>query len=319
MTRTSDADGDRTQPKRRTGRTVQRPNTEATRLTERDRWVLEALTKMRFLTTTQAARLFFGASRSAANKRLRRLLDAGLARAWVRSLSEDNVYSITRAGLDALRVDETGIDGHPQVPCRLDGNLDHLLAINTVRIALALALPESGGELRWWRSDWELPRAGRRVTPDTLFAVRWDGGAELACSLEVERHTSGPRTVLTKLLRYVAQRTAAPGVSGGADGPILVVGHDPRRLERCRAALGHLRLPVPVWFATLRDLDAGASGDIWQPLHGANRCSLRDLCSLPYGTEGFSRETDGAPDRSTSERAGIYPSTERQDSWPTGS
>jgi hypothetical protein len=48
------------------------------RLVERDRWLLEALAKMRFLTTRQLARLAFGGSRWAANKRLRKLFDAGL-------------------------------------------------------------------------------------------------------------------------------------------------------------------------------------------------------------------------------------------------
>lgn len=97
------ADVARPPSRSRQRRSVRHTHRPSGRLTERDAWLLEALATMRFLTTTQLARLFFAGSRSAANKRLRRLFDAGLVRVWVRSLSQDNVYSLTRAGLNALR------------------------------------------------------------------------------------------------------------------------------------------------------------------------------------------------------------------------
>jgi len=54
--------------------------------------------------------------------------------AWLRSLSEDNVYSLTRAAANSLGEQEGGMSTGPRVPRGLDPNLDHLLAINTVRI-----------------------------------------------------------------------------------------------------------------------------------------------------------------------------------------
>src|SRR5436190_24303772 len=72
------------------------------RVTARDLWLLEALAKMRFLTTGQLARLYFNGSRWSANKRLRKRLDAGQLKAWVRNLSEENVYSIIKNGLSAI-------------------------------------------------------------------------------------------------------------------------------------------------------------------------------------------------------------------------
>jgi hypothetical protein len=104
------------------------------RIQERDRFILEALGKMRFLTTAQIAALAFGHSRWAANKRLRKLLDAAFVRAWVRELAKENVYSLDRLGARTL-------DGDGRVPRRLDGTIEHLLGINQVRSALALALP----------------------------------------------------------------------------------------------------------------------------------------------------------------------------------
>ena len=88
------------------------------RLTGRDLEILEAVGKLRFTTTSQLARLYFD-SRSGANKRLQKLLDAGLVKVWLRQLADENVYSLTRAGLKAL--DAGGVS----VPRELDGNLEH--------------------------------------------------------------------------------------------------------------------------------------------------------------------------------------------------
>ena len=63
----------------RARRAERQPGRGACRPTPRDAWLLEALGKMRFLETRQIARLAFGGSRWAANKRLRKLLDRGEA------------------------------------------------------------------------------------------------------------------------------------------------------------------------------------------------------------------------------------------------
>ena len=78
-----------------------------------------------------------------ANKRLRKLLDAGLVQVWVRSLLEENIYAVAQEGIDLLHAREVEIDLTATAPRRLDGNLDHLLLINQIRIALALDLTDS--------------------------------------------------------------------------------------------------------------------------------------------------------------------------------
>src|SRR5438093_13047143 len=120
-------------------RVLRHKQPSALRLQDRDHWILESLRKMRFLTTAQLARLFFEGSKWAANKRLRKLLDAGLIRVWVRDLAQDNVYSLNRKGLGVL--DDPDPEMNHMVPRGLDGNIGHLLAINQVRISLALGLP----------------------------------------------------------------------------------------------------------------------------------------------------------------------------------
>lgn len=278
----------------RTRRIERRLGRGALRSTERDRWILEALGKMRFLETCQIARLAFGGSRWAANKRLRKLLDAGLVRVWVRDLARDNVYSLMRAGADQLAERSDGETPWP-VPRGLDGNLDHLLAINEVRISLALGLGEVGGEIKYWRSDWELRAFHRgRIVPDALFALgRAGDGHSHIFALEVDNATRSPRGFLAKLLRYGTLRVRGRSLYGVEDFLLLVVGRDERWVERYRQALAHLRLGLSVWFATLPLLGReGALGPIWITADGEETYSLRSLASLPYGKEGDAEERE---------------------------
>ena len=279
----------------RTRRTERRSGRGALRSTERDRWFLEALGKMRFLETRQIARLAFGGSRWAANKQLRKLLDGGLVRVWVRDLARDNVYSLTRAGTGHLVERSDGEMAWP-VPRGLDGNLDHLLAINEVRISLALGLAEAGGEITHWRSDWELRALSRgRIVPDALFALGWAGnGHSQTFALEVDNATRSPRRFQGKLVKYVALRVRGRALYGVQDFLLLVVGRDERWVERYRQALAHLRLGLSVWFSTLPLLGReGALAPIWITADGEERHSLRDLASLPYGKEGTAEERQG--------------------------
>src|SRR5262245_25339557 len=144
----------------RTRRTMRGTPCQTLRLVERDLWILEGIAQMRFLRTSQLSKLYFNGSRWYANKRLRNLLDAGLVKVWVRNLAEENIYSITPSGLNAIRHRTRGIS-EVKISYRLDENLEHLVNINEVRISLALSLPQLGAEISWWRSDWELRSHGR--------------------------------------------------------------------------------------------------------------------------------------------------------------
>jgi len=267
------------------------------RLTERDRWLLEALAKMRFLTTSHVATLIFGGSRCAANKRLRRLLDAGWVRAWVRSLSEDNVYSLTRASVNLFRQQEGGASGLRRAR-GLDPNIDHLLAINAVRIALALHLSDAGGELDRWRSDWELrvPRRSRLV-PDALFQVTWSDQRHTTYALELDRNTKTPQRFLKKILDYSSARFQPSGLDNLSEASVLVVGTEARWVERYRAGVAHVHLLLPVWFALLGEVTKNALGPIWLSATGNEKHSLRETRALPYSKERSDGETCGASKR----------------------
>src|SRR5262245_48229818 len=167
----------------RTRRTMRGTPCQTLRLVERDLWILEGIAQMRFLRTSQLSKLYFDGVRWYANKRLRNLLDAGLVKVWVRNLAEENIYSITRCGLDVIEARD-GLLPKTKIPYGLDENLDHLLAINEVRTSLALTLPEADAEIVWWRSDWDLRAHGReRIIPDSLFVIKWHGLKEQAYAL----------------------------------------------------------------------------------------------------------------------------------------
>jgi hypothetical protein len=261
------------------------------RLTDRDGWILESLGKLRFSTTRQLADLHFGGSRSAANKRLRKLLDGGLVRAWVRDLADDNIYALDRRGAVLVGGGESEAPP-PSVVRGLDRNLEHLLAINDVRLGLALGLGKVGGELAWWRSDWELRSSFReRLVPDALFAIQ-SGEDEQVFALEVENHSRSAKGFLKKLLGYVAAGSRGSGLYGLRDFLTLVVGRDGRWVERYRGLTGATHRAWRVWFTTLESLRLqGVDASIWTSPDGSV-LSLRELGSLPYGKEGRIPATD---------------------------
>jgi len=262
----------------------------AARVTERDTWILEALAKMRFLTTRQLARLFFQGSKWSANKRLRKLFDAGLVKVWLRSLSEENVYSLTQKGRGLIS--QEVLKAGAQVPRGLDGNLEHLLAINQVRISMALGLPKIGGEIAWWRSDWELRAQGKaRTIPDALFEVRWGTGEARIFALELDNNTKSQRGFLKKILGYLSVHGRSESLYGVRDFITLVVGSDAAWVEKYREALAGSDLVTRIWFTTMEKLEErGVESEIWKAPGTEENYSLQKIGSLPYGKEGSTAE-----------------------------
>ena len=232
------------------------------RLTARDLWLLEAIAKMRFLRTADVARLGFGGSRWAAQKRLRKLFDRGLLRVWVPSLNDENVYGVTTAGIRAMADDRPDLL-QTRVPRGLDRNLKHLLGINRARIAFVLGTPRLGGTLLWWRSDWQLRPTERAVVPDAIFAVRWPEAAERLFALEFDHASRSQRGFLRKLLGYEALRGRTRSLIGNERLHVLVVG-SAVWIGRYRERMRSLPISKDVWFTTLDALESQLDAPIWQ-------------------------------------------------------
>lgn len=277
-----------------------RPSRVPLALQERDPWILESIAKMRFLSTAQLAALHFGGSQAATIKRMAKLHAAGLVRAWVpdANLAGPNVYSLDRKGAKMLATE--GSATKITVPQGLDGSLAHALLINDVRIALALAVPEAGGKLEWWRSDRELAGSLReRLVPDALFLIRWpDRVQELA--LEVEHRTRAPQRFLDKILRY--QALAGQGLYGLSDLTTLVVATEESWLVRYRLALQRVSVTFPVFFTLVDNVKSVPMGKVWIGVQDEVRHSLR---TLPYRTEGRVRVSPRGATTVPSEAGGL--------------
>lgn len=209
----------------RTSRRVRRKR-GVPQLRSRDVDILLALAKMRLLRTSDIARLFFSAT-GTAQKRLRRLFDAGLVRAFVPELAAENRYALTALG-HALLVEAAGDDDVPPLlpTPRVDSRrLTHLDMLNGFRIVLARSAPDLGASLNRFRPEWELraedPHAA--IVPDALLTLD-EFGKRYVVALEVDVGTESPQLVLKKLERYAAariQRRAIFGVSQVA--PLILV------------------------------------------------------------------------------------------------
>ena len=261
----------------RHSRTLRRQKKILIRIQERDKWILHALAKMRFLTTTHLAHLYFGDRKGMATKRLRKLFDAGLIRVWVRDLAKDNIYGLDRTGVRLL--EDKDRNNHAYAVVRgLDGNLDHLLGINTVRVSLASGLPDVGGALISWRSDWEISRrTSHRIVPDAEFTIQWEGLGRQSFRLEFDGNSRSVEGFLKKMLRYDALGY------GRSPSMILVVGKNQNWVHRYKTALCQMHGASPVWFTTLASIeDKGAVSRIWNHTRDEKHHALRECITVRH-------------------------------------
>jgi hypothetical protein len=253
------------------------------RLKERDVDILLALAKMRLLRTSDLARLYFGAV-GTAQKRLRKLYDAGLVRAVVLDLAAENRYALTRLGHALL---EEALEGEEAPPFRrmprIDGrSLGHLDLLNRYRIALATSASEVGVELRSFLPEWELrakePLA--ELVPDALVALTHEGRVvELA--LEVDTASEPPQTVVRKIERYATAKLTKRSVCGARSPIPFVITTTPRRARSLARALREVRATLFLLGSAPFLLD---DGGLTKGL--ADRATLVDV-SGPLGAGDF--------------------------------
>lgn len=268
------------------------PKSTSIRLMERDLWILEGLMKMRVLQTRQLATLYFGGSCAAANKRLRKLFDAGYIRSWLRNLSEDNLYTVTRLGIRTLQ-EQSDCVISDTAPTGLDGQIDQVLAINQVRISLAQQLEQLGGSLIWWFSDWDLRAHHReRIIPDALFGIALEEIAHVM-SLEVDNNTRSLKRFVAKMRGYATAREQHKALYGHTDYTVLIVGTESATTDRYRRSLDARRFGNWVWMTTIDAIDSDSpETPVWKPPGSEIRYSLPDLLFYPYRKDGFTGPTD---------------------------
>lgn len=252
-----------------------RKKRRSTRLRSRDVDILLALAKMRLLRTSAITELFFGA-KGTAQKRLRKLFDAGLVRAIVADLASENRYALTALG-HAFLVEAAGDEEVPPllpVP-RVDGRrLTHLDLLNGFRIALAQSAADGGVTLVRFRPEWELRAEDPHATtvPDAIVVVRGDE-RDVVIALEVDVGTEPPHAILKKLDRYEAARIQRRSVFGMPDPRPLILVQTARRARSIARAVrkDHPRIALGVARVVLFDeksITTGFSHAEQVPLEG---------------------------------------------------
>jgi len=244
------------------------------RLRGRDLDILLALAKMRLLRTSEVARLFFSAI-GTCQKRLRRLFDAGLVRAIVTGIADENRFALTRLGhvllCEALR--EEDIPPYRAAP-RTDGrSVEHLDMLNRYRIGPALGLRASGLVLGSFVPDWEL-RARDPVAalvPDALTTILDPSTRNTGVvAVEVDNNTETPSIVLKKVVRYRERRALGQTVFGVVPDVVVFVVRTERRARtlarQLHAAGGEGSAPIVLLGleAAIRE-DGGVSKGLRRP------------------------------------------------------
>lgn len=231
-------------------------------LTERDVAILYAVGRSRVLRTRDVARLFFG-SRGTTNDRLRKLFVTGYLRSHLRALADDNLYTLTEKGRQAVVGRTDAEPGDLPVPRALPARLDHLLGINEMRVLFTLATRDEGAPftLVSFRPEWELAaerHAGLLgVLPDAMLELEDVRGGRHVAALEVDLGTEAPTVVAKKVSRYEAYARAGQPLYGADVRTVLIVAPGVRRVRSLARAVAGTARVVTVRLANALELDAG--------------------------------------------------------------
>lgn len=231
----------------------------------RDLEVLRSLAWAGYLSTEQVRRLHFPSTRTA-QRRLRALLDHGLARAHLQgaALHLENVWTLTPTG--AARLEATGSTNVRAGRAPRLQKLAHGLAIRDVFVAFVLAERAGVFTLEDFRFDGDLATEplfqAARIVPDCL-AILEKGGSAAVIGCEVDL---GSETTATLRVKFSAwEGLLARGALGGAR--LLVAVRDESRGRTvecvlrevgCPASVVLLSDPLAMPASTLADLCAWA-------------------------------------------------------------
>lgn len=162
---------------------------------------MHLLLDARWLATSQIARTFFqDKTLNAVNKRMSKLVQAGLLRSLRPGWMAEQYYSLTQRG--CRHIDPTDSSGGAGTS-RFPKQLQHFSWINDLRIWFqAQSLPRIRYD-SYWQS--QPGRASRGVVPDALVALEVSGQKH-RLAVEVDCGTENASVVAQKLDRYSRER-----------------------------------------------------------------------------------------------------------------
>ena len=212
------------------------------RLTDRDVRMLAKCAICRWLTTAQLKQLYFpDATLNAVQKRLRKLSDAGYMRSHREHPTSEAVHAMGPKGKPL--VEEKGIE--ITLTSDVPKQLDHMLGVNEVRIALET----TGARVAWFFAYWQLGdlRWTYPIIPDAIFAIRGEAGRRTFL-VEYDRSTETLEKLLQKLRWY------DKGLAGFPFEAVLILTERTRRLDLLSRELRRKPLSLAVLASTMEEI-----------------------------------------------------------------
>lgn len=257
------------------------------RLTARDVQVLQAVQDYRVLRRDQIQRLLFP-SRNTANYRLQRLYQHGfLERRW-RPVEYGHgagqaVYLLGKRGegllTQSLTTDSQTAKGAGPSNTVRSPFLEHVMAVNDVRIAVTVSAQRAGQRIEQWAREDELKATHERayvttasgaqrsvaIIPDAYFVLGLED-RRAHFLLEVDRATETNGRWAQRVRAYLAYIASGQYTRcfGTTSLRILVITTSPERLANLKRATEQAGGGVVFWFTTLKR--AGAEAALTQPI-----------------------------------------------------
>src|SRR6266436_7127507 len=219
-----------------------------TKLTSRDRKILRTVGACQVLATGQVHRWHFGdVSLNMAQKRLRKLVEAGYLDSLETKVCTDNLLVLGKEGQRQLQQHGWNVELRKEIP----KDLAHHMGVVDTRIAIERGLQYNPGlQLRYFYAYWQLGRFGWSypIIPDAIFSVRNAYTAQAA--LEFDRKTETLGVFAQKLLQYRLLLHRHPLST------IIVVAEKAKDVERLQQGLEQVGSRIPLLIVALQELKA---------------------------------------------------------------
>jgi hypothetical protein len=200
------------------------------------------------------------------NARLLALTNAGVLRRFFLGFGAGRkaVYSLSKKGARLVDTPLRGPRRRQNETLVADYGVDHQLAVNDLRCALAFRpLSVPGVTFRRWLAFHETVAPSIRLIPDGYVELETPSGV-LAAFLEVDLGHEHTSIWKEKTRQYL--QLAVTGDYAHHFGPprfrVLVLATSPRRLQTIRHAVGTLTEKI-FWFATLEAARRDFFGSVW--------------------------------------------------------
>ena len=258
-------------------------------LTNRDKEIIHAVYRFRFLTSRQLTEMFFP-SKSKADRRLRELYDHGYVDRIERPVMQGKaelIYALWKEGAHYLAEDQ-GIPKNefqwkPSRNSVKPERLQHELDIVSFHLTMDRSVNLTDG-VSWlfWKNrqeitskkSWDLINVGRskggklKIIPDAFFGLQTPRGKTIFF-VEIDRATEAGSSVFrNKLLAYqhAFERGAVQKATGFKTFRVLTITINEKRHHYLLDLAKLLRHPLLFWFTTMDKLESNNNmiNPVWQ-------------------------------------------------------